>query len=113
MRAMTKSCTASSAGGFSSSNREADADGSAITAFFALRSTRCVAALVFFYAFGQTPIVARKKSLRGQLYRAARDMGNVQAAEKGPGAYAKRFVRRKVYRRTNSFLGQLLRRIGG
>ncbi|MGB9111836.1 MAG: hypothetical protein WCF24_03820 [Acidimicrobiales bacterium] len=40
-------------------------------------------------------------------------MGNVQAAEKGPGAYAKRFVRRKVYRRTNSFLGQLLRRIGG
>jgi hypothetical protein len=40
-------------------------------------------------------------------------MGNLQAAEKGPGAYAKRVVRRKVYRKTNSWLGQLLRRFGG
>ena len=36
----------------------------------------------------------RRKSLRSQLYRAARDLGNVEAAAKGPGALAKRQVRR-------------------
>jgi hypothetical protein len=29
-----------------------------------------------------------RKSLRSQLYRAARDLGNVEAAEKGPPATA-------------------------
>ena len=49
------------------------------------------------------------KSLRSQLYRAARDLGNVEAAEKGPASYGRRVVRRKVYRRTNGALGKLLR----
>src|ERR1017187_6565682 len=45
--------------------------------------------------------MARRKSLRSQLYRAARDLGNVQAARGGPTSYGKRVVRRKVYRTTN------------
>jgi hypothetical protein len=53
--------------------------------------------------------MARSKSLRSQLYRAARDLGNVEAASKGPGAYGRRVVRRKVYRQTNGALGKLLR----
>lgn len=28
----------------------------------------------------------RRKSLRSQVYRAARDLGNIEAAEKGPEA---------------------------
>jgi hypothetical protein len=55
----------------------------------------------------------RRRSLRSQLYRAARDLGNVQAAAKGPGAYGKRVVRRKVYRSTNGALGRLLKSILG
>jgi hypothetical protein len=38
------------------------------------------------------------KSLRSQLYRAARDLGNVEAAEKGPVSYGQRVARRKVCR---------------
>jgi hypothetical protein len=45
--------------------------------------------------------MARRKSLRSQVYRAARDLGNVQAARGGPTSYGKRVVRRKVYRTTN------------
>jgi hypothetical protein len=56
--------------------------------------------------------VARRKSLRSQLYRAARDLGNVEAAEHGPTAYGKRVVRRKAYARSNSFTRQLLKAIG-
>jgi len=52
-----------------------------------------------------------RKSLRSQLYRAARDLGNVEAAGKGPAAYGRRVVRRKVYRQTNGALGKLLRGI--
>jgi hypothetical protein len=55
----------------------------------------------------------RRKSLRSQLYRAARDLGNVEAAEKGPGAYGKRIVRRKVYRSTNRVTGRFLRKLLG
>ncbi len=44
--------------------------------------------------------MARRKSLRSQFYRAARDLGNIEAAEKGPASYGKRVVRRKVYRKT-------------
>jgi hypothetical protein len=58
-------------------------------------------------------LMARRRSLRSQLYRAARDLGNVQAAAKGPGAYGKRVVRRKVYRSTNGALGRLLKSILG
>lgn len=56
--------------------------------------------------------MARRSSLRSQLYRAARDMGNVQAAAQGPGAYAKRMARRKVYRTTNGLTNDLLRSFG-
>jgi hypothetical protein len=52
-----------------------------------------------------------RKSLRSQLYRAARDLGNVEAAEKGPSAYGRRVVRRKVYRQSNAVLGKLLKGI--
>ncbi len=55
--------------------------------------------------------MARRKSLRSQLYRAARDLGNIQAAEKGPTAYGKRMARRKAYRTVNGGLGRLLRNI--
>ncbi len=56
--------------------------------------------------------MARRKSLRSQLYRAARDLDNVEAAEKGPTSYGKRVVRRKVYRTTNGALSKALRRFG-
>jgi hypothetical protein len=56
--------------------------------------------------------MARRKSLRSQLYRAARDLGNVEAAEKGPTAYGERVVRRKVYGTTNRATGKFLRRLG-
>jgi hypothetical protein len=42
--------------------------------------------------------MAGRKSLRSQLYRVARDLGNVQAASGGPTSYGKRVVRRKVCR---------------
>jgi hypothetical protein len=54
----------------------------------------------------------RRKGLRSQLYRAARDLGNVQAAAKGPGAYGKRVVRRTAYRKGNSGLRKVLRVFG-
>ena len=57
--------------------------------------------------------MARRKSLRSQLYRAARDLGNVEAADKGPTAYGKRMIRRKVYRSTNKVTGSFLRRLLG
>jgi hypothetical protein len=53
--------------------------------------------------------MARRSSIRSQLYRAARDLGNVQAATKGPGAYAKRVVRRKVYAKSNALTRDLMR----
>jgi hypothetical protein len=56
--------------------------------------------------------VARRRTLRSQLYRGARDLGNLEAAEKGPTSYGKRVVRRKVYRSTNRFTGKFLRRLG-
>ena len=47
------------------------------------------------------------RSLRSQLYRSARILGDVEAMSKGPGAYANRVVRKKTYGRsmglTNSF----------
>jgi hypothetical protein len=50
--------------------------------------------------------------LRSQLYRAARDLGNIEAAEKGPTSYGKRVVRRKVYAKTNGLTGKFLKRLG-
>ena len=56
--------------------------------------------------------MARRKSLRSQLYRAARDLGNVQAASKGPTSYGKRVVRRKGYRTTNGINRRVLKDLG-
>ena len=56
--------------------------------------------------------MARRSALRSQLYRAARDLGTVQAASRGPGSYAKRVARRKVYRTTNGLTRHLLRGFG-
>jgi hypothetical protein len=56
--------------------------------------------------------MARRSSLRSEIYRAARDLGNVQAASRGPSAYAKRVARRKVYRYTNGMTRHLLRDFG-
>lgn len=53
--------------------------------------------------------MTRRSSLRSQLYRAARDLGNVQAAAKGPSAYAKRVARRKVYAKSNTLTRSLIR----
>lgn len=50
-----------------------------------------------------------RKSLRSQLYRAARDLGNLQAAEKGPASHGKRIVRRKVYAKTNGITRKVLK----
>lgn len=55
--------------------------------------------------------MTRHASLRSQMYRVARDLGNVQAAEKGPTSYAKRVARRKVYATTNGMTRKLLRSI--
>jgi len=54
----------------------------------------------------------RRKSFSSQLYRRARDLGNLEAASKGPTPYGKRVVRRKVYRSTNRVTGSFLRRLG-
>jgi hypothetical protein len=61
------------------------------------------------------------KSLRSQMYRAARDLGNVDAVTKGykrggvlgaGGGAAKRTVRRKAYAKSNGALSRILRSIG-
>jgi hypothetical protein len=56
--------------------------------------------------------MARRKSLRNQLYRAARDLGNVQAAPGDPTSYGMRVMRRKVYRTTNGINQRVLREMG-
>lgn len=56
--------------------------------------------------------MSRSPSLRSQLYKAARLMGTIQAATKGPAAYGKRVVRRKVYAKTNGALSRVLRNLG-
>ena len=55
----------------------------------------------------------RRKSLRSQFYRAARDLGNVEAIEHGGvSGGATRDARRAVYRRTNTVTGSFLRALG-
>jgi hypothetical protein len=57
--------------------------------------------------------MARKKSLRSQLYRGARDLGNIEAvAHGGVSGGAKRYARRAVYRKTNTVTGSFLRALG-
>ncbi len=54
----------------------------------------------------------RRRSLRSQLYRAARDVGDVQAAAKGPSPLARRELRKTVYRHTNRLTRRVLRSFG-
>ncbi|MGO8871159.1 MAG: hypothetical protein ACLQPH_07105 [Acidimicrobiales bacterium] len=57
--------------------------------------------------------MARRSSLRSQLYRGARDLGNIEAFERGGVAgEGKRIMRRKVYRTTNGYTNRLLRSAG-
>jgi hypothetical protein len=61
---------------------------------------------------GEGTLTVRRRSLRSQFYRAARDLGNVEAAAKGPVPYGRRMARRKVYRSTNRVTADLLKRLG-
>lgn len=54
----------------------------------------------------------RRKGFRPQLYRGARDLGNLEAAERGPASLGRRIVRRRVYRSGNGALSRGLRRLG-
>jgi hypothetical protein len=55
----------------------------------------------------------RKRSLRSNLYRTARVLGDVEAIEHGGvSGGAKRYTRRKVYRQTNRATGSFLRALG-
>jgi hypothetical protein len=56
--------------------------------------------------------MTQRKSLRSQLHRAARDLGNLQAEPKGPAVYGKRMVRRSVYRSTDRVTAHFLRQLG-
>ena len=42
----------------------------------------------------------------------ARDLGNLEAAKKGPASLGKRYVRRAAYRKTNTGLAGILRAFG-
>jgi hypothetical protein len=57
-------------------------------------------------------VMARRRSLRSSLYRDARILGNVQAAAKGPSAYARRYARRRAYATTNGVTRSFLRALG-
>lgn len=54
----------------------------------------------------------RRKSLTSQLYSLARASNNIRAASRGPGAYAKRVVRRKAYGKSMGATGKLLKIFG-
>jgi len=56
--------------------------------------------------------MTRRRSVRSDLYRTARVMGDVQAAMRGPGAYGRRRVRKVAYRSTNRGLYRLLKSLG-
>jgi len=54
----------------------------------------------------------RRRSLTSQLYRAARFSNTLRAASRGPGALAKREVRRRVYAKSGGFTRSLLKTFG-
>jgi hypothetical protein len=56
--------------------------------------------------------MTRRRSLTSTLYRAARFSNNVRAASRGPGAYAKRVMRRKTYSKSMGTTRRLLRVFG-
>lgn len=51
-------------------------------------------------------------STRRAAYHVARALGDVQAARRGPNAYARRVVRRHAYRAWNQVLRSLLKSAG-
>jgi hypothetical protein len=56
--------------------------------------------------------MTRHTSLRSQLYRAARDMGTLQAVEVGSTSYAGWLARRKIYAKSNGLARRLTRGLG-
>ena len=54
----------------------------------------------------------RKRSLTSQLYSLARTSNDVRALTKGPSAYAKRRVRRKVYGKEMGLTRSILKAFG-
>jgi len=56
--------------------------------------------------------MARRRTVTGQLYRLARASDTMRAASQGPAAYAKRQVRRRVYRKSGSLTRALLKAFG-
>ncbi len=56
--------------------------------------------------------MARHRSLRSQLYRDARILGDAEALSRGPTAYARRRVRRRAYATSSSLTRQLMRALG-
>jgi hypothetical protein len=77
---------------------------------YAQISAPCVSACA--YHFTRENVMPRKRSLTSDLYWAARTSNNVRAASRGPGAYAKRVVRRKTYSKSLGATGRLLRIFG-
>ena len=56
--------------------------------------------------------MARRRSVRSQLYRDARLLGNLEAAARGPVAFTTRYARRKAYAKSNALTRKLLRSLG-
>jgi hypothetical protein len=54
----------------------------------------------------------RRRSLTSNLYRAARLSNNMRAASRGPGALARRVVRRRTYSKSMGATGGFLRMSG-
>ena len=54
----------------------------------------------------------RRRSLTSSLYSLARTSNNVRAMTKGPSAYAKRRVRRKVYNKEFGLTRSILKAFG-
>lgn len=54
----------------------------------------------------------KSRSMTSELYRFARASNNLRAARQGPGAYAKRVVRRKVYAKQMGLTRALLKGFG-
>ena len=54
----------------------------------------------------------QRRSFTSQLYRAARASNNLRAASRGPSAFAKRVVRRKVYGKEMGVTRSILRAFG-
>jgi hypothetical protein len=56
--------------------------------------------------------MTRHRSLTSTLYRAARLSNNIRAARGGPASYARRVVRRKVYRREGTLTRKVFKGLG-